>query len=119
MELAVCAPLDDDRYLLHYPASDKDGIYYEARMLKVGNHSVLQLRELATLNGGLPGADAKRYTLLWIEKEPKGCLRVRGLNGDSVKDKSPADVKKLLEAQSTDWNGLFGDPMDFRRLKDQ
>jgi len=120
MELAVCASLDDDRYLLHYPASDKDGIYYEARLLKVGSRSVLQLRELASLNEGLPAADAKRYTLLWIERDMKiSSIRVRALDGEKLKDKGPLDVRKMLETSSTDWIGLFGDPMDFRRLNDQ
>lgn len=31
-EFAVCAPLDDDGYVLHHPAGGRDGIYYEARL---------------------------------------------------------------------------------------
>ena len=105
---------------MHYPALDKDGIYYEARLLKIGNHNVLQLRQLASLNEGLPAADAKRYTLLWIEKDVNSSsMRVRALNWEKLKDKGPSDVKKMLESGSTDWNDLFGDPLDLRRLKDQ
>jgi len=120
MEFAVCAPIDDDRYLINHPSEGKDSIYYEARLLKIRDRSLLQLRVLATFSDGLPTADAKRYTLLWIEKDSKApSIAVRALGGDALKDKGPAEVKKLLETKSTDWNKLFGDAMVFRRLKDQ
>src|ERR1022692_3285474 len=44
MEFAVCAALDDDRYVLHHPTAEKGGIYYEARLLKIHDHTLLQLR---------------------------------------------------------------------------
>jgi hypothetical protein len=119
IEFAVCAPLDEERYLLHHPSGGKDGIYYEARLLKVRDRSLLQMRVLATFSDGLPKADAERYTLAWIETEPAAAtIRVRALGGDGVKEKGPAAVKRLLEAPSTDWNTLFGEAMVFRRLKD-
>jgi len=34
-EFAVCAPLDADRLLLHYPSGGKEGIYFEAKAIKV------------------------------------------------------------------------------------
>jgi hypothetical protein len=119
MEFTVCVPLDDDRYILHSPATDKDAIYYEARMLKIRDRILLQLRVLASFGGGVLKADGDPYTLVWIEKDLKGpAMRVRALGGDSLKAKGPADVKRLLETPSVDWNNLFGDPSVFRRLKD-
>jgi hypothetical protein len=120
MEFAVCAPLDDERYLLHSPASGKDGIYYEARPLKIRERTLLQLRVLASFSDGLPKADAERYTLVWIEREADGpALRVRALGGEAVKDKQPVAVRKLIEDPTSDWSKLFGEPMTFRRLKDE
>ena len=120
IEFAVCAPLDDGRYILHHPSGEKGGLYYEARPLLIRERTVLQLRVLASFSDGLPNADADRYTLLWIEKEAGGMkLRVRSLGGDGVKGKSPAEIRKALETQSTDWGKLFGEAAVFRRLKDR
>ena len=120
IEFAVCAPLDDGRYILHHPSGEKAGLYYEARPLVIRERTLLQLRVLASFSDGLPGADAERYTLVWIEKKADGKkLRVRALGGDGVKDKSPAAIRKALETQSTDWGKLFGEPAAFHRLKDR
>lgn len=120
IEFALCAPLDDGRYILHHPSGAKDGIYYEARPLVIRERTLLQLRVLATFSDGLPKADTERYTLAWIEKEADGQkLRVRSLGGDGVKDKSAAQIRKALETQSTDWGKLFGEPALFHRLKDR
>lgn len=80
----------------------------------------MQLRLLASFNDGIPKADAERYTLLWIEKDALGSgLKVRSLGGESVKEKGHAEVKRLLEDSSTDWNSLFGEASVFRKLKDK
>lgn len=120
IEFAVCAALDDGRYILHHPSGEKAGLYYEARPLVIRERTLLQLRVLASFSDGLPTADAERYTLVWIAKETDGKkLRVRALGGDGVKDKSPAAIRKALETQSTDWGKLFGEPAIFHRLKDR
>lgn len=120
IEFAVCAPLDDGRYILHHPSGEKGGLYYEAKPLAVRGRTVLQLRVLASFSDGIPKADENRYTLIWIEKEADGLkLRVRSLGGDGVKDKTPAQIRKALETQSTDWGKLFGEPAVFHRLKDR
>ena len=120
IEFAVCAPLDDGRYILHHPSGEKNGIYYEARPLVIRGRTLLQLRVLATFSDGLPKADSERYTLVWIEKEADvQKLRVRSLGGDGVKDKGSAEIRKALETQSTDWGKLFGEPAVFHRLKDR
>lgn len=120
MEFAVCAPLDDERYILHHPTREKDGIYYEARPLMIRDRMLMQLRILASFGSGIPKADGERYTLIWIEKDADGQkLRVRSLGGDGVKDKTPAQIRKALETQSTDWSKLFGEPAVFHLLKDR
>jgi hypothetical protein len=119
-EFAVCAPLDEERYILHHPTRDKDGIYYEARTVMVRDRMLMQLRILASFGSGIPKDDVERYTLIWIEKDADGQkLRVRSLGGDGVKDKTPAQIRKALETQSTDWGKLFGEPAVFRLLKDR
>jgi hypothetical protein len=119
-EFAVCAPLDEDRYVLHHPAGGKDGIYYEARPVRIRGHNLLQLRILASFSDGLPKADAERYTLLWVERDAAGeGLWVRALGGEGVKDKGPDAVHSLIEDPAGDWSKLFGDPTIFRRLKDR
>lgn len=119
MEFAVCAPLDEDRCVLHSPAGAKDGIYYEARMLRVRDHNLLQLRLLASFNDGLPKADADPYTVLWLDGDLKGpAIRVQALNGKILEGKGPSDVKQLLESASEDWGRLFGEATIYRRLKD-
>ena len=120
MEFAVCAALDDDRYVLNHPSAEKGALFYEARLLKVRDRTLLQLRLLASFNDGLPKAGAERYTLAWVEKAPGGSgMTVRSLGGDGVKEKGAAEVKRLLETPSTDWNSLFGEPMVFKKLKDK
>lgn len=120
IEFAVCVPLDDGRYVLHYPTGEKSGMYFEARPLVIRDRTLLQLRVLATFSDGIPKPDAERYTLVWIEKEADGQkVRVRSLGGEGAKGKSPAEIRKALETQSTDWGKLFGEPAVFRRLKDR
>ena len=117
---AVCAPLDDDRQILHYAEADKNGFYFEVRALKIRDRSLLQLRMLASFGGGVPKPDAERFTLVWIEKEAGGqSLRMRSLGGDGVKEKGAAGIRKELETPSSDWSKLFGEPVVFRRLKDR
>lgn len=119
-ETAVCAPLDDGRYILHYPTSEKGGMYYEARPLMVRDRMLMQLRILASFTGGIPKADVERYTLIWIEKDADGQrLRVRALGGDGVKGKTPAEIRKALETPSADWGRLFGEPAVFHLRKDR
>lgn len=119
IEFAVCAPLDEGRYILHHPSGGKDGLYYEARPHMVRERTVLQLRVIASFADGIPNADAERFTLIWIEKLEDGKkLSVRVLGGDGVKDKTPAAIRKALETQSTDWGKFFGKPAVFHRLKD-
>jgi hypothetical protein len=118
IEFAVCAPLDDGRYLLHHPTGEKGGLYYEARPLKIRERTLLQLRVLASFSDGLPKADADRYTLVWVEKDGEK-VSVRSLGGDGVKNKGPADIRKELEAPSSDWGKLFGEAAVFHRLKDR
>jgi hypothetical protein len=78
----------------------------------------LQLRSLASFGDGLPKANDDIYTLVWIEGDLSGpSINVRALNGNSVKGKSPADVKGLLENSAEDWNKLFGEAVEYRRLK--
>lgn len=85
MEFAVCASLDDDRYVLNHPSAEKGSLFYEAWLLKVQDRTLLQLRLLASFNDGIPKADAERYTLSWIEKGPgESGLKVRSLNGESI-----------------------------------
>ena len=120
IEFVMCAALDDDRYVLNHPAGEKGGLYYEARPVTIGKRTVLQLRVLAFFSDGLPKPDAERYTLVWIEREPDGQkLSVRSLGGDGVKEKSPAQIRKNLEAPATDWSKLFGEAAVFHRLKDR
>jgi hypothetical protein len=74
---------------------------------------------LASFNAGLPKADDEVYTLIWIEGDLNGAsVKVRALDSNRLKGKSPAEVKGLLEDPSEDWNKLFGDPAVYRRLSD-
>lgn len=120
IEFAVCAPLESGAYLLHHPAGKKDGIYYEARPLKIRERTLMQLRVIATFDGGVPKTDTERYTLIWLEKDAAGqTIRVRALGGEGVKEKGPAQVKALLEKADSEWPALFGDAETFRRCKDE
>jgi len=120
LELALCAPLDDTRYVIHYPAMEKDGVYYEARPVVIRDRTVLQLRALASFSDGIPKTDVERYTLAWIEKVDGGKkLRVRCLLEASVKGRTAAQIRAALEAESADWGKLFGEPAVFRRMKDR
>ncbi len=120
MDFAVCVPLDEERYILHYPTREKDGMYYEAKPLMIRDRLLMQLRILASFSGGIPKADVERYTLIWIEKDADGQrLHVRALGGDGVKDKTPAQIRTAIETPSTDWGKLFGEPAVFHLWKDR
>ncbi len=120
MEFSVCAALDNDRYVLNHPSAEKGSLFYEARMVKVEDRILLQLRLLASFNDGIPKADDERYTLLRIEKGPvESGLKIRSLGGEGVKEKGSAKVKRLLEEPATDWNKFFGEASVFRKLKDK
>ena len=74
---------------------------------------------LATFNGGMPKADDARFTLVWLEKEADGQkIRVRALEGEALKGKGPADLRKELESAASDWGKLFGEGAVFHRLKE-
>jgi hypothetical protein len=119
IEFAVCAPLDENRSILHALASGKEGAYYEVRMLKVRDHPLLQLRMLATFDEGLSKVDDERYAILRLEGDLKGsAIKVFALDDDRVEGKGPAEVKRLLESPSEDWKALFGEGMVYRRMKD-
>jgi hypothetical protein len=115
-DLAACFKINDSHYMLHYPARAKDGIYYAMQPLKVRDRDVLQVRALGTLKDRpvKPG-DKEVYTLIWIEKKETGKLAVRPLNGKMEK-KGPAEVKRLLEDPSTQWNELFVEAKVFKQI---
>jgi hypothetical protein len=115
-DLAACFKVDEGTYILHYPAREKDGIYFAMQPLRVRDRDVLQVRALGTLKDGpvRPG-DKEVYTLIWIEKKETGKLSVRPLNG-RVEKKGPAEVKRLLEDPATQWNDLFADAKAFMRI---
>lgn len=46
-------------------------------------------------------------------------MKIRSIEGKAVKEKGPAEVKRLLEAPATDWNKLFGEASVYRKLKDE
>ena len=115
-ELAACFKVDESNYMLHYPASDKDGMYFAAQPLKVNGRDLLQLRGLGSLNDRpvKPG-DKEVYTLLWIEKEANGSLKIRPLKGD-LEQKTTTEVRKLIEDKGTKWEEIFVDPKVFKRI---
>ena len=119
-EFAVCAPLDEDRCILHSPAAGTDGIYYEARMLKVRDHLLLQLRMIASFSNGLPKSNENIYTLLWVEGDLKGpTITVFSLDGERLKGKGAEEVRRALESPAQDWGSFFGKGVVYRRLKDK
>lgn len=120
VELAVFLPLDESRYVLHYPSNDKDNFYFEARLLRVRDRDVMQLRVLGTMKGGAAKSDDDTCTLLWLEKKSPGVLSVRALKGgEEASKRGAAGTRKLLEDPASDWTSAFGDAMEFKRLKNQ
>ena len=66
-ELAACFKVDDSHYVLHYPAREKDGVYYSMQPLKVRDRDLLQVQALGTLN------TMKRTRLLNLQY---GCAQI-------------------------------------------
>jgi len=115
-ELAACFKVDESNFMLHYPAREKDGMYFAAQPLKVNGHDLLQLRGLGTLeNRPVKPGDKEVYTLVWIEKRPDGSLKIRPLKGD-LGQKPPAEVRKMIEDRGTKWEEIFVDPKVFKRI---
>ena len=115
-ELAACFKVDESNYMLHYPARDKDGMYFAAQPLKVNGRELLQLRGLGTLtHRPVKPGDKEVYTLLWIEKQAEGSLKIRPLKGD-LEQKTTAEVRKLIEDKGTKLEEIFVDPKVFKRI---
>lgn len=118
-EFAILAPIGTDAFVLHYPVAQKDGFYFEARPLKVRDRDLMQVRQIATFDDGIPKPDALTYTLIWLEPAGDGKISVRALTNEGPHTQGPADVKKAIEDPKTDWNKLFGEAQVFTRLKDK
>ena len=115
-ELAACFKVDESNFMLHYPAREKDGMYFAAQPLKVNGRDLLQLRGLGTLeNRPVKSGDEDVYTLVWIAKQADGSLKVRPLKGD-LGEKSPAEVRKMIEDKGAKWEEIFEDPQVFKRI---
>ena len=118
-DTAVCLPLDDERYLLHYPANDeKGGMYHELRPLRLRDRDVLQVRSLGTVKGEAPDANDEKYTVVWLEKKSATEMNVRALKGAGAERRGAAATRRLLEDPAADWQNLFGDAVIFKRLND-
>lgn len=118
-EFAVVAPIGTEAYMLHYPAGEKDGFYFEARPLKVRDREVWQLRQVAAFREGAPTAEALTYTLIWPEAAGEGKVSIRSVRTEGPQTEGPAALKKALEDPKGDWNELFGEAKVFTRLKDK
>jgi hypothetical protein len=115
-ELAACFKVDDMKYMLHYPAREKDGVYFALQPLKLRDRDLLQVQALGTLkDGAVKPGDTEVFTLVWIEKAASGKIIAHPLNG-KLEKKGPAAVRKLLEDPASDWNELFVEPVTFERI---
>lgn len=115
-ELALCFPLDEDRYVIHYPVGDKHGCYFEARPIKVRDRELLQVRAFGSAEGKAPAADDEAWTIIWIEKKEPLMLSIRACNGDKKK-LGPDGTRKFLEDAASDWSEVFGDAAVFKKVK--
>ena len=116
-ELAAFFKVDETNFMLHYPAREKDGMYFAAQPLKVNGRDLLQLRGLGTLvNRPVKPGDKEVYTLVWIEKQADGSLKVRPLKGD-LGQKTTAEVRKMIEDKGAKWEEIFVDPKVFKRIQ--
>lgn len=116
-QFVVCAPIDNNRYLLHHPARDANSFYYEARPILGREGTLLQLRILATFSGGVPKPDSEVFTLVWLQPRSEDRLLVRALAPGSLLDpKNPREVASYLEDPERDWNDLFGEGIEYRKV---
>ncbi len=114
-QFAVVAQVGE-ALMIHYPVHEKGASYFEAKPVKVGKHELLQVRLAATYEEGLPDGDALTHTLIWLQKDAPDTFTVRALSSEGVQTSSPAALKKALEAEGSDWNKIFGEPLIFKRL---
>ncbi|NNM29874.1 MAG: hypothetical protein HKO57_10145 [Akkermansiaceae bacterium] len=114
---AICMRIDEDRYLLHHPAREDDGIYYEARPLKRQGRTLLQLRILGTFEDGGVKPETARFVLLWVQPQADGSMVVRLPDGeDDLEKMTPAEFRKRLEDPAHDWEKFFGEGTAYRRI---
>lgn len=118
-EFAVLAQVGEDAFMLNYPVGSKGGSYFEVRPLKVGTKDLWQVRLAVTFEDGLPKSDTPTYTLLLIEKAGEGKLNIRPLKSEGAHTASAAATLKALEAESPEWDQLFGEAKTFLRLEDR
>ena len=119
-QYAVCVPIDESRYLLHHPARSEDSFYYEARPVKRRDRTLLQLRVLSTFKDGVPKPGSEIFTLLWIQTQEDGRLSVRAAGGDGgLSGLPPGEARKALEDPSSDWDKLFDEAREYRRLENR
>ena len=116
-ERMMILKFSDTEYLIHYPIG-KDGLYFRAYPIKIGNVSCVQLQAIGTEDGP-PEKDVKELYHVASYVLANGRLEVRMLNTDLVDDNiknSEALSEAFLKHQ--DDKGLFSDPGMFRRVKD-
>lgn len=118
-EFAVLAPVGEDAFMLNYPVGAKGSSYFEVRPLKIGGKDLWQVRLSATFEDGLPKADTPTYTLLLVEKAGSDKLNIRPLKSEGAHTASAAATLKALEAESPEWDKLFGEAKTFLRLEDR
>ncbi len=116
-DLAACFRVDETHHVLHYPAREKNGVYYSMQPLKVRDRDLLQLHVLGTLTDRpvRPG-DKEAYTLLWIEKVAAGRINVHPPHGSKIEKTPVSEVRKMLADPRGDWNAIFGEPKAFKRI---
>lgn len=120
-QFAVFAPLSGGSWLLAHPAgASADTTYYEVqgRQVAPGRH-LLQLRTIASFEEGVPAPGAKAYSLILLDQDSPGLVRVRLVDRQGpLQGKSAGEAAGILQAPDADFDAIFGgDPLEFRLLE--
>ncbi len=109
----------DTEYLVHYPFSVEDGMYFRAYPIEIGETSCVQIRLAGTTDGPPEEEMQDRYDVVSYAIEGD-TLTLRTLNSELVDKevKLPVALRHAFE-QNQDNPELFTNPARFRRVEEE
>ncbi len=115
-EKMMVLKFSETEYIVHYPI-DKDGMYFRAYPIKIGDISCVQIQLIGTGEGSVEKDTKEIYHVISYQLS-NNILEIKMLNPDLV-DKNLKDIKSLKEAflKNKDNENLFKDPGKFKKIK--
>jgi hypothetical protein len=116
-ERLLVLPLDENEYLVSFPAGTPDAMFARACLVKVGEETLVQLRWFGNAHGNLITDEPPYQYVAYSATE--GTLSVQLLNSDVIpKDIPTTEALAQAIVANIDHPDLFREPMMFQQVKE-